>query len=124
MVTQLVGVWAGLPGTTSAIEISASAALVNAYGGYMKTQAKPCHGWPHAQIHLPRMDSRDALLVINILERATDAIWRAHGDTIADYLACVDPDSPYMEKPFDAVWTGADTHGPKKACKRSARKAL
>ena len=90
----------------------------------MKPSQKQTSRPPHAQIHLPRMDSRDALLVIDILERATAAIWRAHGDTIADYLACVDPDSPYMQKPFDAVWTGADTLGPKKARKRSAPKAL
>jgi hypothetical protein len=77
---------------------------------------------PHAQIHLPWMHSRDALLVIDFLERATAAIWRAHGDTIADYLACVDPESPYMQKPYDAVWTGSDSQPPNKANRRSRKK--
>lgn len=34
---------------------------------------------PHAQAHLPALDGADALLVVNILQRVTDAIWRAHG---------------------------------------------
>ena len=34
---------------------------------------------PHAQAHLPALNGNDALLIVNILERVTDAIWRAHG---------------------------------------------
>lgn len=34
---------------------------------------------PHAQAHLPALDGEDALLVVNILQRVADAIWRAHG---------------------------------------------
>jgi hypothetical protein len=60
----------------------------------------------HAQVHFPRMTTTQALLVIGLLERIEKAIWRVHGDDIADYLACVDPESPYMDKPFDAVWSG------------------
>lgn len=61
---------------------------------------------PHAQVHWPWMDSREALRVIELFEQAIRAIWRAHGDAIADYLACVDPDSPRMQMPPDAVWSG------------------
>lgn len=34
---------------------------------------------PHPQAHLPALSGDDALLVVNILERITSAIWRAHG---------------------------------------------
>lgn len=34
---------------------------------------------PHPQAHLPALDGDDALLIVNILQRITDAIWRAHG---------------------------------------------
>jgi len=45
-----------------------------------------------AQVHLPPLDPHEALLVADIFERAARAIWRAHGDAMADHLACVDPD--------------------------------
>ena len=34
---------------------------------------------PHAQAHLPALDGDDALLIVNVLQRVADAIWRAHG---------------------------------------------
>ncbi len=45
-----------------------------------------------AQVHLPALDPHEALLLANIFERAARAIWRAHGDAMADHLACTDPD--------------------------------
>ena len=38
----------------------------------------------HAQIHLPPLDAGYALTLVDIFERAIDAIWRAHGDRMAD----------------------------------------
>ncbi len=63
--------------------------------------------WPHAQMHFPAMTPDDALRVIELFERFLAAMWRAHGDSIADYLACTDPDSQRMFKPYDAQWQGA-----------------
>ena len=57
----------------------------------------------HAQVHFPPMTGAEALVVIDILERAEKAIWRAHGDAIADYLGCVDPESPRMWGDPDAT---------------------
>jgi hypothetical protein len=38
----------------------------------------------HAQIHLPPLDAGYALTLVDIFERAIDAIWRAHGERMAD----------------------------------------
>jgi hypothetical protein len=38
---------------------------------------------PHAQIHLPPLDAGYALTLVDIFERAIDAIWRAHGPSMA-----------------------------------------
>ncbi len=40
----------------------------------------------HAQIHLPPLDAAYALTLANIFERASAAIWRAHGDCMAELL--------------------------------------
>ncbi|MFH0798700.1 MAG: hypothetical protein V2A66_00805 [Pseudomonadota bacterium] len=58
---------------------------------------------PHAQIHLPTLDAPEALLLVEILERAVQAIWRTHGPSMADHLAASGVDTP---KPEDAVWSG------------------
>jgi hypothetical protein len=34
----------------------------------------------HAQIHLPPLDAGYALTLVDIFERAIEAIWRAHGE--------------------------------------------
>lgn len=41
---------------------------------------------PHAQAHLPALNGDDALLIVNILGRITDAIWRAHGPAMQTAL--------------------------------------
>ena len=45
---------------------------------------------PHPQIHLPALDARDALLLVDVFERALAAIWRAHGEGMAELLAMRD----------------------------------
>ncbi len=56
---------------------------------------------PHAQIHLPPMDASYALTIVDVFERAIAAIWRAHGDAIADLQALRGIETP---RPPDAVW--------------------
>lgn len=37
----------------------------------------------HAQIHLPALSAGYALTLVEIFERAIEAIWRAHGEEMA-----------------------------------------
>lgn len=39
---------------------------------------------PHAQIHLPPLSADYALLLVDIFERAIEAVWRAHGEPMAN----------------------------------------
>lgn len=57
------------------------------------TAAWKRRGYPHAQLHLPPLTGEEALLLVNLLDRAIAALWRAHGDAMADLLACIDPDA-------------------------------
>jgi hypothetical protein len=54
----------------------------------------------HAQIHLPPLTGQEAYLLVAALERAVSAIWRAHGDDMADFQGRAFPDEP---PPPDAV---------------------
>lgn len=56
----------------------------------------------HAQIHLPPLTGEEALLLVNLLDRAIAALWRAHGDAMADLLACIDPDTALPTEPADS----------------------
>jgi hypothetical protein len=47
---------------------------------------KPMPKRPYAQIHLPALMPKEALLVANIFDRASAAIWRAHGDDMKAFL--------------------------------------
>ena len=38
----------------------------------------------HAQIHLPPLDAGYALTLVDIFERAIEAVWRAHGERMAE----------------------------------------
>ena len=38
----------------------------------------------HAQIHLPPLDAGHALTLVDIFERAIEAVWRAHGERMAE----------------------------------------
>lgn len=51
----------------------------------------------HAVIHLPVLTADEALLLVHILDRIHDAIWRAHGQAMQlrrDELAGLRPASP------------------------------
>ena len=60
----------------------------------------------HARIHLPALEPDQAVILVQVLERAVGAIWRAHGDEMADFLGRVAPNS--MPRPYDAIWSGTD----------------
>ena len=60
-------------------------------------------GRPHAQLHLPPLTAHEALLLCNLLDRAITAIWRAHGHSMADLLACCDPDAALSSDPTDTT---------------------
>ena len=49
----------------------------------MKQRRRPRR---HPQIHLPPLDAGYALTFVDIFERAITAIWRAHGDRMAELL--------------------------------------
>ena len=52
----------------------------------------------HAQIHLPPLTGEQAYILAAILERAVSAIWRAHGDAMADFQGRVFPDAaPHLD---------------------------
>jgi hypothetical protein len=67
---------------------------------------------PHAQVHLQPLTAEEALLVVGLLERAVAAIWRTHGDAMAEFLACHDPDAAllYQTDPDPAPPDPADLH--------------
>lgn len=62
----------------------------------------------HAVIHLPPFGAAQATDVVFFLEKVIEAIWRAHGDAMADYHARVGIEIP---KPMDAKseWPKNDT---------------
>lgn len=57
---------------------------------------RPSHK-KNARLHLPHMSTDEALLVVAILEKAAQAIWRAHGDNMANRLAAADVETPRPE---------------------------
>lgn len=62
----------------------------------------------HAQIHLPPLTANEALLLVNLLDRAIAALWRTHGDAMADLLASLDPHAAVSTDPADVVATTTD----------------
>jgi hypothetical protein len=52
---------------------------------------------PRLRVSLPKLDAYDALLVADVLERITSALWHAHGDHMADILARRGVDTPMPE---------------------------
>ena len=64
---------------------------------------------PHAQIHLPPLTAGQALLLVNLLDRAIAAIWRTHREQMADLRAGEDPEAAVWSAPADVV---AATAGP------------
>jgi hypothetical protein len=56
----------------------------------------------HPVIHLPALTADEALLLVHILDRIHDAIWRAHGHAMQlrrDELAGLTPASPPAPQP-------------------------
>jgi hypothetical protein len=52
------------------------------------------------------MTADEALTVVALLAKAVEAIWRAHGDAMADRLAAAGVETP---RPEDARWDGNQT---------------
>ena len=42
---------------------------------------------PHAQLHLPALSAEQALLIVHVLERAIEALYRAHGEAMVELAA-------------------------------------
>jgi hypothetical protein len=42
---------------------------------------------PHAQLHLPALSPEQALLLVQVLERAIAALYRAHGEAMVELTA-------------------------------------
>ena len=59
----------------------------------------------HAQLRLPSLDAHEALLLVAICERIIAAVWRAHGEDIADFKS-----NDLSPEPFKT--TSADLPGP------------
>ena len=59
----------------------------------------------HAQVHLPPLDAGYALTLVGIFERAIAAIWRAHGDRMAELLQLRDANqrAPVRERNDDEI---------------------
>jgi hypothetical protein len=53
----------------------------------------------HAQIHLPPLSGEDASRLLVWLERASSAIWRAHGPEILNFRLRIGDD--LLTHPFD-----------------------
>lgn len=52
---------------------------------------------PHPQLHLPALEAHEALLLVAVCESIITAIWRAHGDAMANVKANSLPSSPPRE---------------------------
>lgn len=63
---------------------------------------RPRHN-KYARLHMPYMTADEALAVVALLEKAVEAIWRAHGDAMAERLAASGVETP---RPEDARWDG------------------
>lgn len=69
---------------------------------------------PHAQVHLPPLHPDDALLLVNVLEKAIAAIWRAHGEAMGDCLQTTFDGS--VSRPHDSVWCGNPNGSKRELC--------
>lgn len=54
----------------------------------------------HARVELPPMNGEQAYLLAAVLEKTVSALWRAHGDAMADFQGRAFPDAT---PPPDAV---------------------
>jgi hypothetical protein len=63
---------------------------------------------PHAQIHLPPLSANQALRLVAMLEHAISAIWRAHGDAMAEELTLLGVPTPHPPDPVSGGTPDAD----------------
>lgn len=56
-------------------------------------------GHHHAQLHLPPLSGSQALLIANLFDRAIAALWRAHGESMAEVLSDCGPDKILVDQP-------------------------
>ena len=64
-------------------------------GSQLKSGRLPRRLWKRPRLNLPPLTTQEAILVIEVLERITRAIWRANGQGIADLMGRVDPETMY-----------------------------
>jgi len=62
------------------------------------------------KIRLPALDTHQALLLVDLLERTSRALWRAYGDAMADRLAALGVETPQSPDDIYTHATGADSH--------------
>lgn len=63
----------------------------------------------HAQLHLPPLRGEEACRLVNILERTIRAVWRAHGDEMADVMGRDHPAPETLEeRPAEAIVSDPD----------------
>jgi len=55
----------------------------------------------HARIHLAPLDPEQAWTLVVALENVIRAVWRAHGDAMADHQARI---SGHQPRPAGATW--------------------
>lgn len=63
----------------------------------------------HATVKIPPMSGEQAYLLALILEQTATAIWRAHGDAMADFQGRVFPGAP---PPIDGLTVVDRDFGP------------
>ncbi len=56
---------------------------------------------PYARVRLPSLSTDDALTLVDVLEPIVEAIWRTHGDAMAEEQALRGEETP---RPPDAEW--------------------
>ncbi len=61
-------------------------------------------GQHHAQVHFPPLTAEEALLLVKLLERIERAIWRAHGDAMAEFIGARDLEPERDEDPDDDLF--------------------
>jgi hypothetical protein len=60
-------------------------------------------GQHHAQVHLPPLTAEEALLLVNLLERFERAVWRAHGDAMAEFIGARGIEAEHDPEPGDTT---------------------
>ena len=67
----------------------------------MTTHNKTSAPNPTPRLSLPRLSAAEACLLADALQALLYALWRAHGDDLADYFGMLGEQTP---RPPSAVW--------------------